>query len=133
MKEHYKKIGDITYLSAEYLVNCGMNRRSLENYISFYNNGKSNAFESIKDSPGKTKWIAYKSIPKKVLEKLSIPTTEEETVTLMAKMAQRDLQKKHREIWLILSNAWSNPMYWKQYVPYYTKFYLNRPNDLIAA
>ncbi len=133
MEELYMKKGSNAYLSVNYLVQYGMNRRTLENYITFFNKGKSSCFETIKDSVTKMKWISYQSIPKKTLLKLNIPITEVELVRIMEKIGERDLQKKHREIWLILSNAWSNPLSWKQYVPFYTMYYLDRGKRILFA
>jgi len=57
MEVYLKLFDDNYYLSAEYLIGAGMNRRTLNNYISKFRKGRSKSFNSLKDKHTAEKWI----------------------------------------------------------------------------
>jgi len=133
MKQLIKTINEKLYLSSEYIVEKGMNRRTLANYISMYNKGQSLSYSFIKNDLTSEKWISFESIPLKILRKFNIPISKNDLTKEIESLMESESQKKQREIWLILSNAWNNPTVWRQYVPSYSEYYLDKGKRTLFA
>jgi len=112
------------YLSSIFLIEKGFNHRTLSNYMSNYNKGKSHLYEYLICSSNK-KWLLFKAIPTKRIAKLGLPTIEEEFKEIYFKETHYNRVRIQKEIWLILSNSWDNPIAWKKFIPVYKDYGLD--------
>ncbi|WP_417197645.1 DDE-type integrase/transposase/recombinase [Bizionia sp.] len=119
-----KKIDGYIYVSFTFLIENGFNKGTLNNLISKYRNGDSLAFITHKDSKSQKKFIQYKSIPLKHLQKHNLPSEEED----LEKILNSSLPKKlnsvtNRELDFIMEQTWLQKTYWVQYVPHYKDYF----------
>ena len=119
-----KKIDGYIYVSFTFLIENGFNKGTLNNLISKYRNGDSLAFITHKDSKSQKKFIQYKSIPLKHLQKHNLPSEEED----LEKILNSSLPKKlnsvtNRELDFTMEQTWLQKTYWVQYVPHYKDYF----------
>ncbi|WP_299896716.1 hypothetical protein [uncultured Aquimarina sp.] len=113
------------FLSKSFLIKRGFNPQTLDNYLSNHKKNRSDHYEFHIDQNTKEKWIRYNTIPKAKLRKLSLPPRISSANKLFNKDRTKIKYKEFSEIWLILYNAWNNQSYWKQYISYYSAYYLD--------
>nr|WP_299382185.1 transposase family protein [Allomuricauda sp.] len=132
--EHYVKLVDGKYyLSDSYLVKSGVNQRTLNNYISKANKGKSTNFRSFKERSTKKSWILFETIPPKILAKHRIQVNEDNLDYHIEKVNKTRLTKRYKAIWFVLFNAWSEPSLWMQYMPYYANLIIDKEKQRLLS
>ncbi|WP_282087180.1 DDE-type integrase/transposase/recombinase [Aquimarina algiphila] len=106
----------------------------MENRLSDYNKGKSSYYAFHTSHSNNEKWLSYEYIPSKKKLQLNLPIDSEVFKKIINENNNNiDLNLRLKKIWLILSNAWQNPMSWKKYIPYYTEYYLDHEIRILFA
>ncbi len=123
------------HLSISFLIELGINKRTLENQISLAKKKKQFKFQVLKVD--NEKWILYESIPNRLLNKYKIYLEKHqiEEILLNDKKYVDDKEAfiTFRKIRFILNNACTNPEYWMQFKPYYIDYLFDNDNwNLIA-
>lgn len=123
------------YLSVSFLIELGINKRTLENQISLAKKKKQFKFQVLKID--NEKWILYESIPNRLLNKYKICLEKHEIEEILLHdkkyMDDKETFIIYKKIRFILSNACSNPEYWMPYKPYYKDYLFDNDNwNLIA-
>ncbi|WP_233131491.1 Mu transposase C-terminal domain-containing protein [Tenacibaculum holothuriorum] len=110
------------YISKSFLIKLGLNKRTLENYLSRNKKGKCDYYFSFKIN--KKIWILLNSLPLKVIENYNIPTSK----NIIKKINQEDyknfneLKTNKVKLQLIicsLTYSWNNKSIWFKYRGYY--------------
>lgn len=135
MEEKFKIINNEPYISKIFLIRLGINKRTLENYLSKNRKGKVNSYFSFKES--KISWVLIDSIPNKIIEKYNIPTS----ISLINKIKIKNQKEndfkinkvKLQSIMFTLTYAWNNKSIWIRYKGYYNDYnFCERDINLFA-
>lgn len=126
-------INDEGYVSEKYLIKNGVNKNTLRNYFSKAKNKQSYNYQYFTDKNTNTKWVLYRSIPEKMLEKIKLPKRFEVLKYSLGLTSNIKKNKKLREIFFILENAWINPLSWKKFMIEYSDYIIEREKKILFA
>ncbi len=130
MKTYFTSLNGQLYLSEMGLISSGMNKRTLENQISFNKKSTEIKFECIKVDG--IKWILYESIPERILKKFNLFFRSNEIAELICNDKKYIEDKKslitYKKIRFILHQACSDERFWMPFKVYYKDYLLDNDN-----
>lgn len=125
MKLGYLNIVDSNvYVSSSLLIDNGLNRRTLLNYISKYNQNKSFKYANFKDDNG-LRWILYDSIPINIIKKLGLPLNSKKLQSILKNAVPENHKKSinSNSLDFYFTQTFNNNNYWNEYIPIYKEYF----------